>query len=68
MLGPRLTDEAIQGWENWADRQGLTLAALLEAVGLALLEDDRSFDQLPPRIQETVTNAHEIQRERRKRR
>lgn len=68
VLGVRLSEEAIQGWENWAARQGLTLAALLEALGLTLENDKRGFDELPEYMQRTVRKAHEIQRERRRRR
>lgn len=68
VLGPRLSEEAIQGWENWAARHGVTLAALLEAMGLSLLTDKRAFEELPPNLQAIVRHAHEIQRERRRRR
>lgn len=71
-FGARLSDDAADGWENWAAQQGLTVSALLEAIGCELADDtggwNLPFEELPEPMQKTIRSARQIQNERRRRR
>jgi hypothetical protein len=68
-LEARLSDHASAGWENWAAVQGVTLTALLEALGLELAEQTPDLTSETKRLlRRTVKRAREIQRERSRRR
>lgn len=57
-----LSEEAHEGWTQFAARHGLTLAALFEVLGLVDLDDalkQRALDKI-------VTDAREIAHERRR--
>ncbi len=62
LLQVRLTDEARAGLDRFSTRRGITLTALLEALGHQLADDDTWMPL------ELVARAREIDAERRSRR
>lgn len=63
-LGARLSDEAADGWHQFADLHGVSVSALLEAFGRALAA---AVEGREPRLAEVVDEARVIDTERRKR-
>ncbi len=63
MLQVRLTEDAREGWDRAAEREGANLTALLEAYGEAL--SGRKPIRLPASV---VQRAREIDRQRHSRR
>jgi len=58
----RLSDDARRGWERLALRHGVTMSALMEAVGLRLVSGDHE-----PVAAELLELARRIDYERRRR-
>lgn len=58
----RLTDTAAEGWDRLCTRRGVTLTALIEALGQMLDEGDFSPTE------EAIQRARHIDRDRRSRR
>lgn len=58
----RLTDTSAAGWDRLCTRRGVTLTALLEAVG-QMLDEGADWP-----IDEAIDRARQIDRERRSRR
>jgi hypothetical protein len=70
-FGGEITDEARAGWDAWLTRQGITVAALLEAIGLQLGDDprmDMPYEMQPPHVRVVIDRAKAVQAERKKRR
>lgn len=61
-FGARLSDAAADGWEHWAAAQGLTVSALLEAIGCELAEGTTELSW------KTIKRAQQIQADRKRRR
>lgn len=60
-ISARLSEHAGAGWDRTATREGVTLTALLEALGLDLADDHWK----PPR--RVIDEARRIDRDRRNR-
>jgi hypothetical protein len=58
----RLTDDAAAGWDRLCTRRGVTMTALIEALGRSLNEGE---EWVPD---DAIRRAREIDRERRSRR
>ena len=64
-----ISDEAHDGWRNFAAIHGANVTALVEAIGLAMAEfTDQDEEQLPDLARETVQQARRIAAQRSARR
>ena len=72
-MGRRLladvSDDAYDGWTTFASAQGVTVASLIEAMGLALADEDAisSLVQRSPATRAVLSKARQIAAERRRR-
>lgn len=63
-LGGNLSDDAYDGWHEFAKEHGVTVVALLEALGLRLGTYDETA-RLPEVLRQAVKDARGIAAERR---
>lgn len=67
-LNASLSREAYEGWKSFADAHGLTVAALLEALGLQMVAGADTPDEgLCPEGQAAIAVARRIAAQRRRR-
>lgn len=59
-----VTEEALAGWRDFADRHGVDRTVLAEVIGLRLGEMEAP---LPRLLERWVREAHELKNERRRR-
>lgn len=67
-LGGYVSPEAREGWRLFARSRGVSVTALLEALGPVLAELDDPIDELPAWARDAVRQAREIDADRRRRR
>lgn len=67
MLTAKVDAETYQGWHLWARSRGVTVTALIEAIGREVERHDEPDDRLPPWLRRAVRDAREIDGDRRRR-
>lgn len=63
-----ISDEAHDGWRNFAAIHGANVTALVEAIGLTMGHLDDPEEKLPPLLRSTVQEARRIAAKRSARR
>lgn len=66
-LYANVSDEALDGWRLFARANGVSVTAMLEALGCRLAELDAPEVDLPALWRETIAEARAIDAERRSR-
>ena len=59
-----ISDEARDGWRDFAAVHGTTVTALAEAIGISLAQLDDPEAELPPLLRKTVYEARRISADR----
>lgn len=57
-----VSEESFQAWRRFADAQGVSVTALIEAMGLELA----TVDRLSPTLRSLVVRARQVDAERRR--
>lgn len=60
----QVTEESLQGWRDFCDRQNIDRTVFCEVIGLRLGE---MGDRLPPMLERWVREARELKNQRRRR-
>lgn len=66
-IGAYVSPQARDGWRLFAASRGVSVSALLEALGVALAELDEPERRLPPLVREALQEARVIDARRRRR-
>ena len=63
----QLSEESYEGWRLWARSRGVTVTALIEALGRRLAELDQPEARLPALLRDVLAEARQIDDDRRRR-
>ena len=63
----QLSEESYEGWRLWARSRGVSVTALIEALGRRLATMDQPEARLPPLLRDALAEARQVDDDRRRR-